>query len=95
MIPVILLLALLLFLYLGVKRKAIKEGTWLGTAGVKAKYMWDHASLDQRKMMLASISITEGTYRDDLLTRSWAALPPMIIKSLSETILDIDQDQKL
>jgi hypothetical protein len=76
------------------RSKSIKEGTWLGTAGVKAKILWDRASHKERDLMLVANGIIEGTYHDGLLRQSWGELPPEVRLSLGRTIESIESEQK-
>lgn len=85
------LAAALLIGFLCARRKGIKEGTWVGMAGVKAKYMWDHGSSDQRSLLLASIGVLDGAYRDGLLSMQWTELPALVQLSLAKPIEEIDK----
>lgn len=76
------------------RNKSIKEGTWLGTAGFKAKTMWDRASQQERDLMLVANGVVEGPYHDALLHRSWGELPAEVQTSLARTIESLESEQK-
>ena len=79
----------LFFCFLAFRKKSIKEGTWAGTSGMKAAYVWNHGSSEQRSLMLAGIGILDGKYRDDLLVKNWDGVPTMVQMSLVRTLEEI------
>ena len=78
--------ALIIIVFLIVRKRATKEGTWVGAAGMKAKYMWDHGLPEQRNMMLAAIGLWEGSRHNELVSMKWTELPSTICISLSESL---------
>jgi hypothetical protein len=94
MLFIIVAIVVILLIVYGVRSKSVKEGTWLGVSGAKAAYIWNHASVEQRSLMLAAISITESTYRDTLLQLKWMGLPPMVQSSLANTLQDIREGKE-
>ena len=86
MLFLIIMVALFAFIVYRVRSNSAKNGTRLGTSGAKAAYLWNHASVEQRNMMLTAISITEGNYRDGLLELNWPALPDTVQSSLANTL---------
>jgi hypothetical protein len=89
---VIIVIVIFLFAFLSMRKKSIKERTWLGTSGMKAAYIWNHASSEQRDLMLAAIGVTSSTYQAGLLPKEWVNLPPPIQTSLAETLADIRKE---
>lgn len=84
----------LLFLFLAFRKQSIKEGTWAGLSGAKGAYIWNHASSDERNLMLAAIGILDGKYHDDLLLKEWVDLPTQVQVSLIGTLEEIRQGGK-
>src|ERR1700694_1193210 len=74
------------------RKKSIQDGTWLGMSGAKASYLWNHASSEQRSLMLAAISILDGPYRDGLLSKNWTDLPSLVQTSLANTLEEIRRE---
>ncbi len=90
----IALALVLFFCFLAFRKKSIKEGTWAGMSGMKAAYIWNHASPEQRSLMLAGIGILDGKYRDDLLSKAWADVPTLVQVSLVRTLEEIRNEQR-
>jgi hypothetical protein len=86
MVFLIIMVALFAFIVYRVPSNSVKDGTWLGASGAEAAYLWNHASAEQRVMMLGAITITVGNYRDGLLELNWPALPDMVQSSLANTL---------
>jgi hypothetical protein len=83
------------FAFLSMRKKSIREGTWLGTSGMNAAYVWNHASSEQRDLMLAAIGILSGTYQAGLLPKEWIDLPSPVQTSLAETLADIRKEGRI
>jgi len=88
MVFLIIMAALFAFIVYRVRSNSVKDGRWLGASGAQTGYLWNHASVEQRGMMLGAISITVGNYRDGLLELNWPALPDMVQRSLANTLQD-------
>jgi hypothetical protein len=84
----------LFFCFLAFRKKSIKEGTWAGTSGMKSAYIWNHASSEQRSLMLAGVGILDGKYRDDLLSKGWDDVPTLVQVSLVRTLEEIRNEQR-
>lgn len=84
----------LFFCFLAFRKQSVKEGTWAGMSGMKAAYIWNHASSEQRSLMLAAIEILEGPYRDGLLLKNWEGVPTMVQMSLIRTLDEIRNEQR-
>jgi hypothetical protein len=93
-VSLIVVAAIVLFAFMSMRKKSIKEGTWLGTPGMKAAYIWNRASSEQRDLMLAAVGIVSGTYQVGLLTKEWVDLPSPIQTSLAETLADIRKESE-
>lgn len=93
---VMLIGAILLLVFLSRRKEAVKEGTWLGVAGVKAKHIWNHASRDQRSLMVAAIDLPAGMTADLFLSAQWRDLPASVQMSLARTLEEIrNEDQQV
>jgi hypothetical protein len=68
-----------------VVQKAVKTRTELRTAGKTAKAVWTNGSDEQRNAMLDFIDLTEGSYRDSLVTKVWDELPELVRISITES----------
>lgn len=88
----IIIAAIVIFAFLSERKKSIKEGTWLGTPGMKAAYVWNHSASDKRDLMLAAIGILNGSYHDGLLSKEWTDLPCLVQTSLAETLAEIRKE---
>lgn len=93
----LMFLALILFVsFLSSRKQSIAQGTWLGTAGMKAKHIWNHASREQRSLMLAAIDLPAGTTADLFLSVQWSDLPASVQISLARTLEEIrNEDQQV
>jgi UPF0716 family protein affecting phage T7 exclusion len=78
LILAILLIVSGVFLLVPAIQKAVKERAVQRTAGATARNVWARGSDEQRKAMLDFIDITEGSYRDSLLKKSWDELPESV-----------------
>jgi hypothetical protein len=91
----IALAAVFFFCFLAFRKKSIKEGTWAGVSGMKAAYLWNHASFEHRSLMLAGIGIVDdGAYRNGLLPKVWEDLPGMVQVSLARTLEEIRNERR-
>ncbi len=90
---VIALVLVFFFCFLAFRKQSIKEGTWAGMSGMKAAYIWNHASPEQRSLILAGIGILDGKYRDDLLLKGWAEVPTLVQISLVRTLEEIRNER--
>lgn len=60
------------------RRRAGASGIWLGMAGVRARYRWDHAATAGRREMLARALVPHGEFFEGLLPKGWAELPDAV-----------------
>lgn len=92
----LIFLALILFVsFLSRRKQSIAQGTWLGTAGMKAKHIWNHAAHDQRNLMLAAADLPAGTASEFFLSAQWSDLPASIQMSLARTLEEIRNETQL
>jgi len=80
----------LIWAFLKTRSKARKEGAWLGVAGAKAAFLWNHADKRQRLLMLSAIGILEDN--SDLAEKNWPGLPGMVAISLCKTLEEIRKE---
>jgi hypothetical protein len=91
-VGVLVMVVLIALVGYSTRKKSVEEGTWLGMSGAKASYLWNHASSEQRSLMLAAISILDGSYRDGLLSKNWTDLPSLVQTLLANTLEEIRRE---
>lgn len=91
-VGVLVVVILIVLVGYSTRKKSVEEGTWLGMSGAKTSYLWNHATSEQRSLMLAAISILDGRYRDDLLSKNWSDLPSLVQTSLANSLEEIRRE---